>query len=122
MTYRKFHNHVTTEYCKWAGKVVTFHSDKEKHRWNELNIIQVAGQIKDLERQTPFKFYHYPVSGRTKTELKPKLLFTYIADFTYHEKGEFVVEDVKGQKKKICPYPLKKKHMKVIYGVEILET
>lgn len=133
MTYRKFHNHVTTEYCKWAGKIVTFHSDKEKKRWNELNLAQAAGQIKDLERQTDFDFYYYHwdiyedylCRGKVKQrKAKPKFICTYKADFTYHErvngKWKFIVEDSKGVKTAI--YQRSKKMMKHWFGIDVLET
>ena len=135
MVYRKFHNHVTTKFDQWSGKVVTFHSDKEMARWEELNLLQLSGQVKDLERQTPYKFYYYDpeiyqeVLVRKKLvqkKIKPKLICSYYADFTYHEwqkdHWEFVVEDSKGQKKRIAPYPLKKQMMKIWYDIIIKET
>ena len=44
----------------------------------------------------------------------------YKADFRYMQDGELIVEDVKGMKTPI--YNLKKKMIKAIYGIEILET
>lgn len=46
----------------------------------------------------------------------------YVADFVYFdkEKGELVVEDVKGVKTDV--YKLKRKLMRSIYGIEIQEV
>jgi hypothetical protein len=48
----------------------------------------------------------------------------YIADFTYKDKnGIFIVEDVKSEHtRKLKPYKLKKKLMKIIYNIDIKET
>ena len=48
------------------------------------------------------------------------LIEKYIADFTYIENGEYVVEDTKG--KKTSDYKRKRKWMKNILGIEIKET
>ncbi len=49
----------------------------------------------------------------------------YIADFRYfdNERNVAVVEDVKGGKATMTPiYRLKKKLVKALYGIEIVET
>ena len=48
------------------------------------------------------------------------LIEKYIADFTYIENGEYVVEDTKG--KKTSDYKRKRKWMKNILGIEIKES
>ena len=44
----------------------------------------------------------------------------YKADFRYIEKGETVVEDVKGMRTPV--YNLKRHLMKAVHGIEIRET
>ncbi len=50
-------------------------------------------------------------------------LCSYVADFVFRDKaGAQVVMDAKGQKKRICPYPLKAKAMLLSYGITIVEV
>lgn len=91
---------------------VKFDSKKESKRWLELNLLQKAKVINSLERQKKFKL-----------DVNGQLICTYIADFTYGENGQFIVEDVKSPASKKLPvYRLKKKLMFACYGIEILET
>jgi len=70
----------------------------------------MAGEIINLELQPKF-----PI------EVNGIKICTYIADFRYKERdGTEVVEDCKGFKTDV--YRLKKKLVKAIYGIEILET
>ena len=88
-----------------------FDSQKELRRWQELKLLERAGQIKDLQRQVDF-------------ELVPKSLgmraIVYRADFVYTERGERVVEDVKGYRDRV--YKLKRRLMHWLHKVEIRET
>lgn len=98
-----------------------FDSKKELKRWEELNLLLRAGDIKKLERQ---KAYELKVNGVK--------VCTYKADFVYYEsfKSQFphlqeyawreVVEDVKGVRTAV--YLLKKKLMKACLGIEIRES
>jgi len=89
---------------------VTFDSAKEARRYGELKILQRAGQISGLHLQPSFPI----VINGVKT-------CTYKADFGYINKsGASVVEDVKGFKTPI--YNLKKRLMKAVHGIEVLET
>lgn len=88
-----------------------FDSVAEYHRWGCLRLLERAGAIKDLKRQVKF-------------ELIPKIgderPCNYIADFTYMENGELVVEDVKGVR--TDAYKIKKKLMLWVHGIKIKET
>jgi len=88
---------------------IRFDSQAEAKRWAELKLLVAAGTISALQRQVA-----YPV------EIAGQLLFQYVADFVYTEKGKRVVEDVKGVKTPI--YRLKKKAVAAAYGVEIQEV
>lgn len=85
---------------------VPFDSKREGIRWRELQQLQMAGEIKNLQRQIKFllqegfrdnlKRWHRPI--------------TYIADFVYLDKKyqwRKVVEDAKGFK--TPDYKIKKK-------------
>jgi hypothetical protein len=92
---------------------ITFDSEKEASRWQELRLMERAGEITALVRQV-------------KIELIPKTKLYracyYIPDFTYFDKrtGKTVYEDVKGMKTK--EYLLKRKLLYWRHGIEILET
>lgn len=88
---------------------IKFHSKKEAARYLILKDEVANGSISDLRLQVPYKLM---VDG--------KLICKYLADFVYIKDGIEIVEDVKGR---ITPvYSLKKKMMKLILGVDILET
>lgn len=92
-----------------AGGIM-FASQKEAKRYGELQTLERAGEIADLKLQVRF-----PI------KVNDKKVCTYIADFTYLDKGSrFVVEDTKGYKTSI--YILKKKLMKAVHNIEVLET
>lgn len=88
---------------------ITFDSRAEAQRYQVLKIIERAGEIKELKLQPRF-----PVV------INGKKICDYVADFQYIENGVTVVEDVKGVKTPV--YQLKKKLVKALYGLDILET
>lgn len=101
-----------------AGTV--FDSKGEMARWRELQGMEERGEIVDLRRQVPYRLL-----------LSGDLLLTYVADFVYgifHEtlcredrQYSLVVEDWKpGVRTEM--YRLKRKLMKAIHGIDILET
>ena len=102
-------------------------SKKELRRWNELLLLQRAGQIKDLKRQV--KFVLIPaqreddIIGKRGGIKQGKLIereCSYIADFTYTDKnGNFVVEDTKGIRTK--DYVIKRKLMLYVHEIRIKE-
>lgn len=90
---------------------ITFDSRKEAKRYCELHLLEQAGQINDLQLQVPYVLIPKSKYGR---------VIKYVADFTYYENGEFVVEDVKGVLTPV--YRLKKRIMAEKYGIVIKET
>ena len=95
---------------------IKFASTREGNRWQELRLLERAGEIRDLKRQVRFKVVDASrtVSGEL---LRPVY---YVADFVYRDKrGMTVVEDVKGVRTAV--YTIKKKLMNSIYGYEIKE-
>ena len=86
-----------------------FDSKREARRYLELRIMLTAGIIQNLLLQQP-----YELNEGGSHSLK------YLSDFEYDRDGEHIVEDVKGYKTKI--YLKKKKLMKQIYNIEILES
>ena len=92
---------------------ITFASRKEASRYQELRMLEKAGEIVGLNRQL-------------RIELIPKTRLYracyYVADFVYFDKrtGKTVYEDVKGAKTEV--YKLKKKILYWRHGIEIKET
>lgn len=94
---------------------IRFASKKEAKRYSELKLMEKAGEIHDLIRQPE---YHLVIGEED--------VGRYVADFAYRKRrpgtmlSETVVEDCKGFKTPL--YRLKKRLVKAIYGIEILET
>lgn len=95
--------------CEYNG--IKFDSRKECDRYQTLLLMLKCKVISDLKTQVKFTLIPKNKNGR---EVK------YIADFTYLEKGELIVEDVKGVKTPV--YKLKKRLIKEIHGIDIKET
>ena len=117
----KYHNQKITR------DGVTFDSRKEFRRYEELQLLQQAGEIANLRRQV--KFVLIPtqrepnIIGPRGGVKKGKLLereCSYIADFVYGENGKMVVEDAKGLRTK--DYIIKRKLMLRVYGIRVREV
>jgi hypothetical protein len=104
MSKSKYRNHKVT-----VG-ALNFDSKAEARRYGELVVLQRAGMISELKLQEKFTLI-----GKQKGERAA----SYIADFTYMERGELVVEDVKGMKTR--EYVLKRKLMLFVHNLRIRE-
>ena len=119
----KYHNHKAR-----SVDGLIHDSKKEARRWNELLLLQRAGQITDLKRQV--KFVLIPaqreddIIGKRGGIKQGKLIereCCYIADFTYYDKDEkLTVEDTKGIKTK--DYIIKRKLMLYVHEIRIKEV
>ena len=98
---------------------ITFDSVKEAGRWQELKLLERAGEIRDLQRQVPFVVI--PAQRDENGKLIEKEV-RYVADFTYIEKGKLTrtVEDVKGMRTR--EYVLKRKMLLWRLGIRIREV
>lgn len=97
---------------------IRFHSKKEARRYQELKLLERAGQISNLERQVKIELHGK--SGPILTE-KGNVM-SYIADFRYVDwdlGGAWVIEDAKGFRTDL--YKLKKAILKA-QGITITET
>lgn len=111
---------------------IQFDSKREAARYQELKLLERAGVISLLQRQTKFQLIpdqHAPsnavyTKGPRKGQRKPGKLLehecSYIADFCYIQNGETVVEDAKGYRTEV--YKIKKKLMLERYGIQIREV
>lgn len=86
-----------------------FASKREARRYAELRLLERKGAISDLQLQPRFPI---TVNGLT--------ICRYFADFSYMRDGQTVVEDAKGVKTPV--YKLKKKLLKAVCGLEVVEV
>ena len=128
---------------KYGAKKITdpftgdvFDSKKEYNRWCNLRLLERAGKISDLKRQVTFELL--PTQREESTEVykagpqkglpKPGAIIEkavdYVADFTYYQDGEYIVEDTKGYKKGAAYqlFVIKRKMMLSVHGIRIKET
>lgn len=109
---------------------MVFDSRKEARRYNELMMLQRAGEISDLKRQVEIELIpnQYTVEERyskSGKRLKDKMVLLerkvcYVADFVYTDKeGREIVEDTKGIK--TPDYILKRKMLLFLKGIRINE-
>lgn len=122
MRRNKYHAHMTK-----VGDEV-FHSRKELRRYEELCLLEKAGQIKNLRREV--KYILLPAqretiwkNGKPRQGKCIEREVSYIADFVYEENGQTIVEDVKGgSATKTDAYVIKRKLMLYVHGIRIREV
>lgn len=137
MTVYALENDVRRPTSKYKAKPtvvdgIRFHSQKEARRYQELRLLEKAGEIRNLRLQPAFDLYAMrPLNTRGEQDYTQELLGCYKGDFAYetsyrvHREGKVyehwrgVVEDVKGFKTPL--YKWKKKHVEAQYGIEIRE-
>ena len=91
---------------------ITFASRKESKRYQELRLLERAGEIQDLQLQTPYELIPKQSGERA---------CKYIADFVYMENGKRIVEDVKGYKGNPV-WIIKRKLLLFVHGIKVRET
>lgn len=136
----KSRNKLNAQKIKYDG--IEFDSMSECYRYQDLKILQMRGEIADLELQVVYDLIpdHYAMvetgevykRGSKKGQPKTKRVcieqgVKYIADFKYTitKTGETVVEDVKGYRDTSAAtykvFVLKRKLMLHIYGIRVVE-
>ena len=91
---------------------IMFDSKREASRYQELRILEQAGEIANLRLQVPYILFPKNEHGRA---------LKYIADFVYNDDtGALVVEDAKGHSTDV--YKIKRRLMAELKGIEIKET
>jgi hypothetical protein len=104
------------------------HSRKELRRYEELLLLEKAGQIHNLRREV--KYLLIPSqretiwkNGKPRQGKVIERECAYIADFVYDENGQTIVEDVKGgSATKTDTYVIKRKLMLYVHGIRIREV
>lgn len=90
---------------------IMFDSKHEAARYQELRLLEQAGEISNLRLQVPFELIAKSKYGRS---------IKYVADFVYNDRNGLIVEDAKGMKTPV--YRLKKRMMAEKYGIKIKEV
>ena len=88
-----------------------FDSKREANRYQELKLLERAGEIENLELQPKYS-----------VDINRKHICNYFADFRYFDKrnGVTITEDAKGMKTDV--YKIKKKLVEAIYSITIVEV
>lgn len=95
-----------------------FDSKREARRWAELKVMERSGEIGDLRRQ--YKYVLVPSQRNADGKVVEREV-AYIADFVYWDRriGKTTVEDTKGFR--TPEYIIKRKLMRYMFGIEIVE-
>ena len=101
-------------------KGITFDSKREMKRYQELELLQRAGEIYDLTCQHRIKI----IIGGVPVKFESGRTMEYVCDFKYHDRryGGYVYEDVKmksGHRTEV--YKIKRALCRAM-GINILET
>lgn len=116
---------------------ISFDSKREAHRYQELKLMQLSGQIRDLRWQPRYVLFALVLEAADITDAnagtisqRRQVVCEYIADFDYLAAQDVlgrvawstVVEDVKSpatRRKEV--YRLKRKLFEAQYGIQIRE-
>lgn len=104
------------------GTPFTFASKQEYDRYNDLLLMEKAGQITDLRVQVPFEL----IPAQERSDGTRERAVVYVADFVYQRDGKTVVEDSKGYRDPASAtyrvFVLKRKMMQFLKGIEVQEV
>lgn len=94
---------------------IKFDSIREGNYYQQLKILERAGEISNLTLQPSFELAPaVTIAGKKKRAL------AYRADFQYKENGKVIVVDVKGMKTAV--YVIKRHLMKSVHNIDITEV
>lgn len=109
---------------------ITYDSKKEARRHARLLEMERNGEIKELNRQVKFVLIPAqrepdkvgPRGGVRKGKVIEREV-SYLADFTYFQDGQYVVEDVKSAITRKEPlFVVKRKLLLWVHGIRLKET
>ena len=98
------------------GTPFTFASKREYARYNDLLLLEKAGEITDLRVQVPFEL----IPAQVRSDGTRERAVVYFADFVYQQGGKTVTEDSKGFRTK--DYIIKRKLMLWVHHISIKEV
>ncbi|WP_336974536.1 DUF1064 domain-containing protein [Alcaligenes sp. PF14] len=97
---------------------IRFSSKLEAARYQQLRLLERAGQITDLELQPRFEL----IPKQRRDDGRPERACEYVADFRYTDTrtGQTVIEDAKGMRTR--DYIMKRKLMLQVHGITVREV
>ncbi|MGO3842528.1 MAG: DUF1064 domain-containing protein [Alcaligenes pakistanensis] len=97
---------------------IQFDSKLEAARYQQLKLLERAGQITDLELQPRFEL----IPKQRRDDGKPEQACEYVADFRYTDMatGQTVIEDSKGMRTR--DYIIKRKLLLQVHGISVREV
>ena len=107
---------------------IRFASQREGRRYQELRLLEQAGEIWDLELQPKFPLSVPSTTGTVMGAAKVLAgtfsgrIGEYRGDFAYHDRSGRVVEDVKSPPTRTALYRWKIKHLRAQYGIIVKEV
>lgn len=90
-----------------------FDSQRELKRWEQLKLLECAGEIDRGSLKRQVKYELVPKQGAERS-------VSYRADFVYKVRGKEIVEDAKGFRDRV--YKIKRRLMLWRYNIAILES
>jgi hypothetical protein len=88
-----------------------FDSQAEARRYDELRLLEFGNRISGLAVHP-----HYPIT------VNGQEIGVYTPDFAYQQNGALVVEDVKSKATRTEAYRLRKKLLKALYDIDVVEV
>lgn len=104
---------------KTVSSGLRFDSKKEAKQYEKLKVLELIGEISDLQTQVKFSLIPSQYEGIGKQRACVERECSYLADFTFIRNGSLVVQDAKGFK--TPEYRIKKKLMLSVHGIKIEE-
>lgn len=104
---------------KTAVNGVKFDSKKEAKHYQNLKVLEMIGEISELQTQVKFSLIPSQYEGIGKSRRCIERECSYIADFTFLRNGKLVVQDAKGFR--TPEYRIKKKLLLQVHGIQIEE-
>lgn len=127
---RKMKNKYKAKKTLFNGRM--YDSKKEAQRAAELQLMEKAGVITNLQEQVPFElipsqYEYYERYGKKGKRLKDgrrclERSVDYVADFVYMENDKVVVEDAKSPPTRTKEYVIKRKLMLERLGIRVKEV
>lgn len=97
---------------------IEFDSKAEARRWAELQLLERAGQIANLQRQVEFLL----VPTQRRPDGTMERAAKMVVDFVYEQDGRRVCEELKSPATKTPVYNLKRKLLLQVHGIAVKET
>jgi hypothetical protein len=104
---------------KTVSSGLKFDSKKEAKQYEKLKVLELIGEISDLQTQVKFSLIPSQYEGIGKRRKCLERECSYVADFVFYRNGTLVVQDTKGFR--TADYIMKRKLMLHVHDIRIEE-